>query len=394
MVVTPLAVRSPLGLRAALLQGGWDESLAGTTAAGVAAGAFRITGLDEKSLEALVHFGGRLGLDVVTGPDWAIVSGSRSRLGALARPWSVPEPLGELALQLGLAMPAEPATTWRTARGVLSVDAPILMGILNVTPDSFSDGGRTVDAAAALRHAERLLSDGAGILDVGGESTRPGRTHLVPAEEELRRVLPVVQALVREFPGAAISVDTMKSDVARATLEAGASIINDVTGLRHDPALGRVVAEAGAGLVLMHSRGEPLAIASAEGADYAGDVIGGVTRELRSAMERAMAAGIPLECLVIDPGLGFSKTAEQNMFVADQLEAFLALGRPILVGPSRKRFLGVATGRPVAERDVATAAACALAYERGARLFRVHDVGAARDALAVARAFGGHPPAP
>lgn len=391
--VIPLAARSPRGIAAALTRGGVEPGDAETAAAGMTSASFRIEGLDAPSLEALVHFGGQLGLDVLTGPDWALIAGSRSRLSALARPWTVPEPLRELAYQLGLALPADVPRTWRTARGSIALDAPVLMGILNVTPDSFSDGGLHVGLERAVRHAARLLEDGAVIVDIGGESTRPGRTAVVSTADELARVVPVVEAVVRAFPQAFISVDTMKADVARGALDVGAAIVNDVTGLRHDPRLGEVAATADAGLVVMHSRGAPLELASLEHADYHGDVVRGVLAELRVSLARAAKAGVPDECVAVDPGLGFSKTAAQNLFVTDQLEALLALGRPILVGPSRKRFLGAATGREVAERDAATAAACALAWERGARIFRVHDVAASRDALAVAHALGQSSPA-
>ena len=390
--VTPLAPRSLRGVVDALTRGGWERGTAETAAAGIASASFRIEGLDDSSLEALVHFGGQLGLDVITGPGWAVISGARSRLSALARPWSVPEPLRELAYRLGVAMPAELPKAWRTARGSLALNAPVLMGILNVTPDSFSDGGRHAGVERAVRHAERLIEDGAGIIDIGGESTRPGRTAIVAADEELARVVPVISAVANTFPATFISVDTMKAEVARGALDAGAAIVNDVTGLRADARLGAVVASAGAGLVLMHSRGAPLELASLEHADYGGDVVGGVLDELQAGIDRSAAAGVDTECVAIDPGLGFAKTAEQNLFLTDQLETLLSLGRPLLVGPSRKRFLGAATGRDVAERDAATAAACALAYERGARIFRVHDVAASRDALAVAQALAHSPP--
>ncbi len=388
--VVPLAARSPRGIAAALVRGGLGPGAAETAAAGMTPATFRIVGLDDTSLEALVHFGGQLGLEVLTGADWAVISGARSRLSALARPWTVPEPLRELAYQLGLALPADAPRGWRTARGSIALDAPAVMGILNVTPDSFSDGGLHAGVERAVRHAARLLEDGAAILDIGGESTRPARTSVVPVADELARVVPVVEAVARAFPDTLISVDTMKADVARAALDVGAAIVNDVTGLRHDPGLGRVAAAAGAGLVLMHSRGTALELASLEHAEYQGDVVRGVLAELRVALGRAAQAGVADDCVAVDPGLGFSKTAEQNLFLTDQLEALLALGRPVLVGPSRKRFLGAATGREVAERDAATAAACALAWERGARIFRVHDVAASRDALAVAHALG-HP---
>jgi dihydropteroate synthase len=257
-----------------------------------------------------------------------------------------------------------------------------------VTPDSFSDGGRFIGAEAAKAHTEELLLAGATIIDVGGESTRPGRSSVVPAPEELRRVVPIVEALVREHPGLLVSVDTVKATVARAALASGAAIVNDVSAFRLDSAMAAVVAEARAGVVLMHSRGSILEVASYTHADYSGDVVAGVLAELRQALDAAAAAGVGPDATVIDPGFGFSKTVEQNVTLFDQLAALEALGRPILVGPSRKRFLGSLTGLPLEERDRATAVACALAYERGARLFRVHDVAGAREALSLARAVG------
>jgi dihydropteroate synthase len=262
------------------------------------------------------------------------------------------------------------------------------MGILNVTPDSFSDGGRYTGLDQARAHASALVRDGAAIVDVGGESTRPGRDQTIPEEEELRRVVPVIEAIARDLPETLISVDTVKASVARAAFEAGAAIVNDVTAFRHDPAMAAEAARAGAGVVLMHSRGTLLEIASYVHADYA-DVMGEVRGELATAVERATAQGVAPEAVVVDPGLGFSKTPEQNNLVCDRLAAFLSLGRPILVGPSRKRFVGTMIGLDASERDRASATICALAWERGARLFRVHDVVAAREALAVAVAIGG-----
>jgi dihydropteroate synthase len=376
-------------VREALRSHGWEEGLADTAAAGIQPTAFHLTGLDQGAIEALVPFAGTLGLEVLTGDSWAILAGSRSRLSALARPWSVPESLVELAQGIGLAMPAESAGRWQTARGSLSLDSPVLAGILNVTPDSFSDGGRFAGVAAALAHAEELLRDGATIIDVGGESTRPDRTVDVTVEEELRRVTPVIEGLARAFPTVLLSIDTVKATVARAALDAGAAIVNDVSAMRLDPNMAGTAAAARAGVVLMHSRGSILEIASYIHADYGGDVVGGVLTELRDALTRAAAAGIGPEATVIDPGFGFSKTIEQNILLLDQLAVLQALGRPIMVGPSRKRFLGSVTGRPVEDRDRATAAACALAYERGARLFRVHAVAATREAVALTQAVGG-----
>jgi dihydropteroate synthase len=286
-------------------------------------------------------------------------------------------------------MPGETAGHWKTRRGSLSLEQPVLVGILNVTPDSFSDGGRFTGLDAALAHAGELIAAGAPVIDVGGESTRPGRTAEVSGAEELQRVLPVVEALVREYPSILVSIDTVKSTVARAALDAGAAAVNDVSALRLDPAMAETIASAGAGVVLMHSRGSILEVASYTHADYSGDVIGGVLKELQASLDRASASGIAPDSTVVDPGLGFSKTVEQSTVLFDQLAALGALGRPILVGPSRKRFLGSITGQPLEDRDRATALACALAYERGARLFRVHDVASAREALKLAQAMGG-----
>jgi dihydropteroate synthase len=386
VIGTPLALHSPGAVRQALRSHGWDEGRAAAAAGGIHPLAIHLTDLDQGALEALVHVAGGLGLEVLTGEGWAVLAGSRSRLSAFARPWTVPEPLAGAALAVGLALPAEAPQVWRTARGAVALDRPVLMGILNVTPDSFSDGGRFAGRDAALAQADTLVGEGAAIIDVGGESTRPGREESVALEEELGRVVPVIEALVRARPELIVSVDTVKSAVARAALDAGAAIVNDVTAFRLDDAMATVAASAGAGVVLMHSRGGVLEIASYTYADYAGDVVGGVLAELRAAVAAATTAGLAPDAIAIDPGFGFSKTVEQNVLVFDQLPALQALGRPVLVGPSRKRFLGAVTGLPVEHRDRATAAACALAWERGARVFRVHDVAAAREALALAAA--------
>jgi dihydropteroate synthase len=386
---TPLALHSPGAVRETLQSHGWEGGLAATAAGGLAPLAVHLTGMDQGALEALVRFAGNLGLEVLTGDTWAVLAGSRSRLSAFARPWTVPELLADAAVQVGLALPADPPETWRTARGLVPLDRPVLVGILNVTPDSFSDGGRFTGIDAAVAHADALVAAGAAIVDVGGESTRPGRSEPVPLEEELRRVIPVVDALVRARPDLLLSVDTVKGEVARQALERGAAVVNDVTAFRLDPAMARVAAAAGAGVVLMHSRGHLLEIASYTHAEYDGGVVAGVLAELREAVAAATSAGITPDSIALDPGFGFSKTVEQNIQLFDQLAALGALGRPLLIGPSRKRFLGAVTGHPVEDRDRATATACALAWERGARLFRVHDVAAAREALALAYAVGG-----
>ncbi|HEY5998063.1 MAG TPA: dihydropteroate synthase, partial [bacterium] len=255
------------------------------------------------------------------------------------------------------------------------------MGIVNVTPDSFSDGGAFFDAGVAVEHGLRLASEGADILDVGGESTRPGAAP-VPVEEELRRVVPVVRGLAARcrLP---ISVDTTKAAVARAALEAGAAIVNDVSALRFDPELGRVAAAAGAAVVLMHMQGEPRTMQQAPHYD---DLLGEVRAGLAAALARAEAAGVDPARTLVDPGIGFGKTLEHNLELLRRLGELAGLGRPLLVGPSRKAFIGKITGLPPGERVEGTIAACCLAAANGAHVVRVHDVAAARRALAVADA--------
>ncbi len=271
------------------------------------------------------------------------------------------------------------------ARGTLPLDRPIVVGILNVTPDSFSDGGRWLDPGHALAHAEALVAEGADMLDVGAESTRPGQPAPVPPDEEWRRLQPVLAGLAQRLPQVPLSVDTVKAETARRALEAGVWAVNDVSGLRLDPGIADACAATGAGLILMHSRGTVRTMASDEHAVYQ-SVTAEVVAELRAAIARALAAGVAEERIVLDPGLGFAKRPEHSYRILHDLPALLTLGRPVMVGPSRKRFLGVATGRDVHARDVATAAACLTAYELGARLFRVHAPGPVRDALAVADA--------
>jgi dihydropteroate synthase len=259
---------------------------------------------------------------------------------------------------------------------------PFLMGVVNVTPDSFSDGGRFLDPAAAVAQAERLAAEGADLVDLGGESTRPGSAP-VDAVEEARRVVPVVARLrARGFP-LPISLDTRRAEVARAGLAAGADLVNDVQGLA-DPLLARVVAEAGVPVVLMHMRGTP---ASMQDRAVYRDLLGEVADELRQAMARAEAAGIPAERIVLDPGVGFAKTPEQSVELLARVGELRALGRPLLVGPSRKRFIGHLTGAPVEERLPGTLAAVTACVLAGVEFLRVHDVAAARQAALVAAAL-------
>jgi dihydropteroate synthase len=266
-----------------------------------------------------------------------------------------------------------------------------IMGVVNVTPDSFSDGGVFDDAVAAIAHARRLVSEGAAIVDVGGESTRPGAAP-VPVHEELKRVMPVVEGIAGLGLPAQISIDTMKVEVAAAALDAGASYVNDVSAFRHDPELAGLVAERGVDCCLMHMLGEPRTMQQDPRYD---DVVDDVKAFLVERMEAAVAAGVAEERIQLDPGIGFGKTLEHNLELLRRLDELAAIGRPIVIGTSRKSFLGRITGRDVTERVHATAATSVIAFERGARVFRVHDVAATADALAVAAAtFGRWPVTP
>jgi len=250
------------------------------------------------------------------------------------------------------------------------------MGIVNVTPDSFSDGGRWHDAQAAIAHALKLREQGADILDVGGESTRPG-AETVPVDEEIRRVVPVIEALVSE--DCLVSVDTQKPEVMRAALAAGAAMVNDVAALQAPGAL-ETVAASGAAICLMHMQGDPQSMQQAP--RYA-DVVDDVRQFLLARVEACEAAGITRDRLVIDPGFGFGKTLQHNLALLRHLDRLVEPGLPVLAGLSRKSMLGAVTGRTVNEREFAGVAAHLIAVARGARLVRVHDVMAMRDALAV-----------
>jgi dihydropteroate synthase len=246
----------------------------------------------------------------------------------------------------------------------------LVMGILNVTPDSFSDGGRFFSEVYAARHATQMVADGADFIDVGGESTRPG-SDPVPVEEELARVVPVIGRLVGEIPGVPISIDTRKAEVAAAALDAGASIVNDVSG-GTDPAMFEVVRERQAAIVLMHMKGEPKTMQESPVYD---DVVAEVRGYLRQRVEAAEFAGIEAERIAIDPGIGFGKDLEDNLTLMRRLDALLELGRPVLVGPSRKRFIGTLLGDlPAEQRVEGTAGAVAWLVSKGAHIVRVHDV--------------------
>jgi dihydropteroate synthase len=255
-----------------------------------------------------------------------------------------------------------------------------IMGVVNVTPDSFSDGGLFLDPDAAIRQGLELDAEGAAILDIGGESTRPGAAP-VTAEEELHRVLPVITGLVAAGVRAQISIDTSKATVAAEALLAGATIVNDVTALRGDPEMGAVVASTGAALCLMHMLGDPRTMQDDPRYE---DVVGEVKAFLVERMGVAIAAGVPEERIILDPGIGFGKTLAHNLELLRRLDELVAVGRPVLIGTSRKSFLGRITGRDVDHRLAGTIATNVLAYTRGARIFRVHEVAPISDALKVA----------
>jgi dihydropteroate synthase len=260
---------------------------------------------------------------------------------------------------------------------------PKLMGVVNVTPDSFSDGGLYLDAGAAIRHGVELAEAGAAVLDVGGESTRPGAEE-VGVEEELRRVVPVVEGLAGG--GAEISVDTSKRDVAAAALDAGAAIVNDVTALRGDPEMAALCAEREATVVLMHMAGNPRTMQ--DHPSY-GDVVSEVRAFLSERLEFATAAGIAEQRVWLDPGIGFGKTAEHNLELLRRLGELRELGRPLVIGTSRKSFIGRVDGSAASERLGGTIASSVLAAAEGADVLRVHDVAEVGQALAVATAILG-----
>jgi dihydropteroate synthase len=271
---------------------------------------------------------------------------------------------------------------------VLEVDRPRILGIINVTPDSFSDGGNFFSTDAAVEHGERLLAEGADILDIGGESTRPQNARPVEADEEMRRVVPVIQTLRARHPAAILSIDTVKADVARAALDVGADIVNDVSGFRLDVRMGEVCATAGAGVILMHSRGNVSDMARYEHAVYGNDVTADVLAELDGSLAAAERAGVAMDSIALDPGFGFGKRSEHSLTLLRELPRLVALGRPVVIGVSRKRFIGELSRVTDPEHRVpGTIGANLVAMMRGARLFRVHDVAPTRQALDVAWAI-------
>jgi dihydropteroate synthase len=278
----------------------------------------------------------------------------------------------------------EPKSLTRQARDRLIEfhDRPLIMGVVNVTPDSFFDGGRYLDAEAAVAHAVRLVEEGADLLDVGAESTRPG-ADIVNEADECRRAIPVVAAVARAVT-VPISIDTSKAAVACAALEAGAVLVNDVTALRGDPAMVDVVARTGAGIVLMHMHGTPRTMQQAPHYD---DVVGEISEFFEERIRFAVAHGIVRRQIILDPGIGFGKLLVHNLTLLAQLHSFEQFECPLLVGVSQKAFLGQLVDRPVQERQWATAAAVAMAVDRGAGILRVHDVKTMKDVVQVAAAI-------
>lgn len=272
---------------------------------------------------------------------------------------------------------------WRTSRRAFDLsDKALIMGVINTTPDSFSDGGAFAGAEAAIEHGLRLADEGADILDIGGESTRPGADP-VPPDQELRRVIPVIEGLAART-NAALSIDTSKAAVAQAAMAAGASIINDVTALTGDPEMAGVAAATDAGVVLMHMHGTPRTMQQGPAYD---DVVTEVSDFLRAQAEAAEATGIARDRIALDPGIGFGKTVEHNLRLIAALPEFARLGYPVLLGVSRKSFLSAAAGAPeMADREAPTTALTALGRSLGARIFRVHAVAGNVRALRVTEA--------
>jgi dihydropteroate synthase len=271
----------------------------------------------------------------------------------------------------------------RCREKTLLIDSKVLiMGILNVTPDSFSDGGRFLDPAFAVEQAQKMVAQGADIIDIGGESTRPGASY-VSEEEEIDRIRPILQVLGKciDIP---LSIDTRKAAVAQMALDCGASIVNDVSALEDDSCMVKVIQESGAGVVLMHRQGPS---ATMQKAPYYEDVVEEVKSFLAQRVAFAQSMGIPSDHIIVDPGIGFGKTCNHNLKILSSIGEFIKLNQPLMIGLSRKGFIGELTGKPVAEREMGNAAAIATAVWQGAHILRVHDVSAMKDPIRVAQAL-------
>ncbi len=386
MRVNALTLREPSALRDALARRGLDPGRADAAVKGIGPVALLFDSVSAEERDGLDETAKRHGLECLTGEGWALLVGSVSALSGSIRSGSS-RLSADTAADIGrlLRGTVEPPTSWGMVRGTISLDHPVVVGILNVTPDSFSDGGRYLGSDAAIRHAEYLLECGADMIDIGAESTRPGVSRRLSPSEEWLRLEPVLRESVRRFPSVPVSVDTVNPETGRRALDVGAWALNDVSGLRLDAGIASVCAEYGAGLILMHSRGNLGEMSTYQYAEY-DDVATEVATELQHSVRVAEEHGVSRDRIVLDPGLGFAKRPEHNYAVLRGLTVLAALGLPVMVGPSRKRFLGQVVGADVSERDNATAAACVAAYALGAGLFRVHDVHRVREALQIAHA--------
>jgi len=284
--------------------------------------------------------------------------------------------------------PGRTAREWVVRDRCLKLDRPCILGIVNVTPDSFSDGGKFFHVDAALEHAQRLLAEGADILDIGGESTRPQGATPIAAREEVRRVIPVLREVRRRWPEVIVSIDTVKSEVATAALDEGADIINDVSAFRLDHCMPAVCARYDAGVILMHSRGTVGDMGTYVNATYGPNPASEIVAELRERVNQAESAGVGAARIAVDPGIGFAKQTAHSLAVLATLSHLTVWGYPVVVGVSRKRFIGEITGvTEASDRVMGSTGANVMALALGARLFRVHDVSAARQALDVAWAI-------
>ena len=315
----------------------------------------------------------------------AILIGTDKQVHKLCRklaqqPFGLPALAEELEALLASA--SAPPKSWRIATRELPLERPLIMGILNVTPDSFSDGNRFLDPQQAVDRAQEMAEQGADIIDIGGESTRPGAAP-VDAGEEVKRVLPVIEEVAGKV-SCAISVDTWKSAVARPAMAAGAGVINDISGFRFDPEMAAVAAQSGSGVVLMHTRGTPLTMQTETRYD---DLMGEVIQGLGKSVEIAVGAGVERARIVVDPGIGFAKDGHGNLEILRRLRELTGLGFPILVGTSRKGFIGKVLKRDTGDRVFGTAATVALAIANGASILRVHDVAEMRDVADMAHAI-------
>jgi len=315
-----------------------------------------------------------------------LIEGSPVRFRGLVKHMSETRTARRAALAVERCLEGAARAEWElplAGGGTLEVgQKPLIMGVVNVTPDSFSDGGRFLETDKAISHGMMLAEEGADILDIGGESTRPG-AEPVPLDEECKRVLPVVEGLAQKV-GIPVSIDTRKPEVARKAIMAGARIINDATMLTYDPSLAAVAAESGASLVINHIRGTPGDMQEDPRYD---DLWPEISDDLENAVEKARSHGLAREAIVLDPGIGFGKTLDHNLEILKGLHALTASGRPVMVGPSRKRFIGAVLGLEPDERLEGTMAACVMALAEGAVMFRVHDVKPHRRALDLAWAI-------